>query len=1068
VYTCEGDLWIGDLTTRKAMRITRDVGTEMDARFSPDGTMIAYDGELDGVPEIYVMPTAGGAPKRLTYMNDFTRMVTWKDDHTIVFLAYLYPASAPTLFSIDVNGGEPVRLPLEFASTATFAPDGNRFVFSRYQRYSNAWFRYQGGLKNPVWTGNLKNLNFKQIYEGSGSCEFPTWLGDRVYFTTQENGSWYLDSVKLDGGGARHETPANPFELRYLHGDGKRLVYEHGLGIEVFDPATGKATPVQFEMVSDLLHTRPFMVPAETAVQSANIGPTGKRILVETRGQIVSLPVKEGDARVVLARDGVRFRLPGYSPDGKKIAYFSDETGEMQLCVCDADGTNQRQLTATSALSFRPEDRPRRAGAEESDRDGTLLPGEQLQRQIPRLAATPLARGDKHGRQLDRIVWAPDGKSIGYGTSEGEIHLVDLATGADKLVFKGEVFSFRAAEFEFSPDSKWLLINDLDLWVGMRFISLYDIAAAKLARVSTGLSEDMSPRFSKDGKYLAFLSRRNLALTGDGIQNHLDLVKDVKAYLLILTKDALSPLKPKDEEEGAAEAKDAAKEPFKLDLDGLYGRFVELPIPPAQYDHLEFAADRVLAHDPIEGEIRFYDLKTKKAGTLATAAPSMQLSDDGKHVLIAAGPNLRVIDATGENDTKVGFAGLQIRIDPKAEWKEMFWDAWRTIRDYFYVQNLHGADWPAIGAKYAAMLPSVRSRDELDLLLRWLQGELSISHSFLSNGDVRSLVKPARPSFLGADLEPGENGFYRIKHIYRGMDFEAADRSPLAEPGLNIKDGDYLIEVGSRPAKIGTSWREALLGRAGQQLTIKVNATASAAGARSVEIKPAASEQSMRRWDWVEQRRQYVDKASGGKLAYLHLQAMSTPDMADFIRQYFPQRNKQGLVVDVRFNTGGFVSDYIITILKQKGLAFWNARNTSVPWTRQSDFFPGPMVCLENEFNYSDGEEFPYYFRAMKLGPVIGRRTRGGEVGSDPGWPLADGGRVSVPNYGMFSPESGWVIEGHGVEPDIDVLSDPNAWARGKDPQLDKAIEVLMEQMAKHPYKIPAFPPDPVKVKGGG
>ncbi|HTQ11219.1 MAG TPA: S41 family peptidase, partial [Fimbriimonadaceae bacterium] len=298
------------------------------------------------------------------------------------------------------------------------------------------------------------------------------------------------------------------------------------------------------------------------------------------------------------------------------------------------------------------------------------------------------------------------------------------------------------------------------------------------------------------------------------------------------------------------------------------------------------------------------------------------------------------------------------------------------------------------------------------------------------------------------------------------MDFDAADRSPLAEPGLGIKEGDYLIEVAGREAKVGTSWREALLGRAGQLVTIKVNSKPSETGARSVEIKPAASEVDMRFWDWIQNRKAYVDKASGGKLAYVYLRSMVESDMSDFIRQYYPQRDKEGLIMDVRFNTGGLISDHIITVLKQKGLAFWNQRNTTVPWTREGDFFPGPMVCLENEYNYSDGEEFPYYFKELKLGPVIGRRTRGGEVGSDPGWPLAVGGRVSVPNYGMFSPEKGWVIEGHGVDPDIDVLNDPNAWARGKDPQLDKAISVLLDEIQQHPYKIPTFPPPPVKVGG--
>jgi tricorn protease len=670
--------------------------------------------------------------------------------------------------------------------------------------------------------------------------------------------------------------------------------------------------------------------------------------------------------------------------------------------------------------------------------------------------------------QIDRIQWAPDSKSLAYTNNLGEIRLVDLQTGAETLAYKGAVISWQSADFDFSPDSKWLAIDDLDLWTGYRQIQLYDIAARKLQPLGTRQVDDFSPRFSADGKYLAFLSRRNLALTFDPIQNHMDLGKDVKAYVLTLRTDVPSPLRPKLEEEGAEPAKEEPKTPFRIDVDGLYSRFVELPIAPGSYDRLEFAGDRVLVRDQRESNLSFYDLKAKKAGVLTAGVPYFSVSADGKHVLVAAGSAVRTLDATGENDTKVNFAGLQLRIDPKAEWREMYWDAWRHIRDYFYVANMHGADWDAIGKKYAAFLPSVRSRDELDQLIRWLQAELAISHSFIGAGDVRSLVRPARPSFLGADLEPAENGYYKIAKIFRGMDFDAGERSPLAEPGVDVHEGDYLIEVAGRPAKVGTPWREALLGRAGQLVTIKVNSTPSEAGARTVEIKPAANETRMRWWDWVESKKSYIDKASGGKIGYVYLRAMVVDDMSDFIRQYYAQRGKEALIVDTRFNTGGNISDYIITVLSKPGMAFWNQRNTDIPWTRQGDFFQGPKVCLENEFNYSCGEEFPYYFKAMKIGPVIGRRTRGGEVGSDPAWPLADGGTVNVPNYGMFTPKDGWIIEGHGVDPDIEVQNDPNEWAKGRDPQLDRAIQYLLDELKKNPVKRPTFPPDPVRVKGGG
>ena len=1017
VYTCEGDLWIGDLTTRKASRLTRDVGTEIDARFSPDGTMVAYSGELEGIRELYVMPVAGGAPKRLTYLNEFADMVDWRDSDTLLFRARNYPsATAPTLFTVDVSGGEPQRLPLEFASWGSFGPD-DRLVFNRFQRFTNAWFRYQGGLKNPLWIADLKSLKFIKIHEGQGSCEFPVWSNGRVYFTTYEGGEFSIGSVKPDGGDARRETEASDFELRYLQSDGKRLVYEHGRGIDVLDPAVGKPVPVAFDMASDYLHTRPFMVPAETGVLFASVGPTGKRVLVETRGQIISLPVKDGDARVALAKDGVRFRNPVFSPDGKKMAFFSDETGEQQLVVSDADGQNPKQLT----------------------------------------------NGNR--RQLRRIHWAPDSKSIAYTTNDRYIRLIDL-NGAEKSVFRGGNWNWDAADLSFSPDSKWLAIGDIDLWTGVTTLSIYDIAAAKLHRIGTGQVDDFSARFSPDGKCLAFLSRRNLALRFDAIQNHIDLNSDVKAYVLTLAKDTPSPLLPKETDEGSEEAKEEPKKPFQLDLEGLYSRFVELPIAPSNFSQLEWAGDRVVVRDGTSNELRYFDLKTRKGGLLAAGVPSFEVSADGKKVLIGAGSTLRVVDATGENDTRVDYAGLQLRIDPKAEWKQIYWDAWRLTRDYFYVANMHGADWDAIGKKYAAYLPSVRSRDELDQLIRWLQAELAISHSFLATGDVRSLVRPARPSFLGADLEPTENGYYKIKKIFRGMDFAANERSPLAEPGINVSEGDYLIEVAGRPARAGSPWREALLGRAGQLVALKVNNVPSETGARTIKVKPVPNETRMRWWDWVEGRKRYVDQASGGKLAYVYLRAMVLDDMSDFIRQYYPQRGKQGLIIDTRFNTGGNVSDQIITVLKQNGMAFWNQRNADTPWTRQGDFFPGPMACLQNEFNYSDGEEFPFYFRAMKLGPVIGRRTRGGEVGSDPGWPLVDGGVINVPNYGMFT-EKGWEIEGRGVEPDIDVLSDPNAWARGKDSQLDRAIAEVLEQIRKNPYKRPVQPTDPVYIKPG-
>lgn len=1021
-FTCEGDIWVGSLKTKEAVRLTRAPGREYAAHFSPDGSHIAYTADYDGIRDVYVIPVTGGEPQRVTFHNDYAEMMDWTPDgKRLIFRARSIPASY-AMYSVPVGGGYAEKLPLEFAQNLSLGPDSNHFVFNRFNRASAAWFRYEGGRKNDLWIGGLADKSFKKIYESKLSAEYPVWTERGICFSTDDGAQFSLNVVNADGSGLKRLYGPSNMEIRNVGTDGKQLIYEKGLGLQVTNLASGASKPVEFDLSSDLMHTMPYLAPPDANVLAVNLGPTGKRVLVESRGQVLSIPAQEGDARVVLAKDGVRFRQPTFSPDGKKIAYFSDETREQQLYIADADGSNSRQITT----------------------DGN--------------------------RQLRRIRWSPDGKRIVLTDSENRARLIDLATNTAELFANGVGWDNLA--FDFSPDSKWIVYEIPDAFLGFTRIGLYEIATHKKTVLGDGMTNDFYPSFSKDGKWLVFLSQRNIAPQWDAVLNEMGVQKAVKAYAMALTSDLKSPLLPGDDEEGAeappAEKKEPA--PFKIDLDGLYDRQFEIPAPPGAYTAIAMVGDRVLLL--AENSLTFYDIKAKSGGTISDSVSAFQVSQDGKKILLDSGATSRIADI-GAKDLaptagRISFGGIQLRIDPKSEWEEMFWDGWRLIRDYFYVKNLHGNDWKAIGDKYAKLLPSIRSRDELEQLHRWLLSELTVSHAFYGGGDTRNLQRPAVPAYLGIDVEPDPSGFYKITNIMTGDGFSDAVRSPLAAPGLGVKAGMYLIAVAGAPAKVGTQFLQALVGRAGQVVQVRVNDKPTDAGAKTVLIKPLASETELRYREWVKRNREYVSKATNGKVGYIHMRAMGPGDMADFIKQYFPQRGKDAIIVDVRFNSGGSISNNVNAILSRKLTAFFNQRANSIPWTRQGDFYPGHLCCLINEFNYSCGEEFPHQFRDLKLGPLIGRRTSGAEVGSDPGWPLADGASLNIPNYGAWTPQDGWVIEGPGVSPDIDVESDPNAFAQGHDAQLDRAISTMLEEIRKSPVVHPTQPPDPIKVRPPG
>lgn len=1016
-FTNEGDIWVGNWRTGDAKRLTADAGYERDPSFSPDGKWITYSAEYDGTRQAFIIPSMGGVPKKLTSLDGVRTVTGWTQDGKSVVVRLTGFPTNYRYVTVPVAGGLPKELPLEFASHVSMGGAVGDFAFTRFNRWNMAWFNYIGGMANQIWL--RKAGSFKELTNLPGTSEYPIWLKDRIYFANEQKAKFSLMSVSVAGGKPRVEIEASPLEIRELSTDGEKLVFEKGTEVVVYDPASKSQKPLEIAIASDLIHMQRHQVASDKVIGNVSVTPTGKRVLVESRGQILSLPVGEGEAKVWQAKSGVRYRTPSMSPDAKLIAYFSDEAREMNLYVANADGTGERQITH-----------------------------------------------EKNG-QLVYYVWSPDSKSILLYDSKMRIRLLDIAAGTEKLIRTANM-AWAMPQSSFSPDSRYIATTAISGPTMFGQVELYDTKTDKTEIVSDKLTSDAAAEFSRDGNYLILLSSRNLLPEWDMILNQLNTSNPVIALLVPLRSDVPNPLAPKDgsesvrtEEKNADEKKPDEKKPDAekpgIEFDGFMDRRIELPIPPGKWRQISMFEGKVIAAD---GEkISTLDLATKAITDLASKS-GFSVSADAKKLLVAEGPKIRVIDIESGAPKAVSFGGLRLTVEPEKEWENIFWDAWRNLRDYFYVANMHGVDWKAIGDRYAKFLPNVHAREDLDELIRWMQAELGSSHQYNETGDRGDIKTRLVSGGLGIDIAEDPSGFYKITKLIRGDRFRTADRSPLLNANPKVTEGMFLIEVAGIPATVGSDPFENLLGRAGQVVTVKVNSKPTKEGALTILVKPVESEVRMRKLEWAEQNRKYVAEKSNGRIGYIYVGSMVEIDMRDFIVQFFAQRDKEAIVFDDRFNSGGNVQEAINRILSSRLSGFFNMRDSKLPWSRQQDFFNGPMACLINEFDISCGEEFPHRFRDLKLGPLIGRRTMGGEVGSDPGWSLIDGGNLFVPNYGFWTPGKGWEIEGRGVEPDIDVPSDPTAFAEGRDPQLDKAIEVLLKKLPAMKPPLPQQPKD--------
>lgn len=1043
-FVYAGDVWIADPGGRFPRRLTAQKGRKLHPMFSPDGNWIAFSGNYDGNLSVYVISIEGGSPRRLTYhpAEDFVR--GWTPDGTrIVFSSTRESITtrARRLYTVPMEGGLTTSLPMPMAERAAFSPDGRRIAYTPYYEAFWSWKRYRGGMTVPIWVLDLDSHEHVEIPHENASDTFPCWVGDAIYFLSDRAGTMNLFRYDLATRAVKQQTFHEDFDARSLTSGAGRLAYEQGGRLHLFEPGTAATTTLSIAIAADLPETRPRYVKAAPSIEHCGLSPSGTRAVFEARGEILTVPAAKGDVRNLTGTPGVCERDPAWSPDGQSIAYFSDASGEYALVVSDQKGLEKRSYTLGTPSFFH----------------------------------TP--------------VWSPDSKRIAYTDKALNLAYITLETGAIVHV-DADTYDHpdRSLDPSWSPDSRWLVYTRR-LANHLRAVFLFELDSGRRYQVSDGMSDAISARFSTDGRYLYFAASVNFGLnTGWLDMSSYERPVNRNLYVAVLRKDDPSPLAPESDEEiipdEPATASDGApagdseagatgpSEPVRIDLEGLDQRIVALPVPPGDYHRLQVAEGRLFylksaAERWIDPEgapnanvLNAYELKTRKSDVFVDKVRDYWVSADGKKLLYQAGdpPVYAIVDARTPpkpEDGKLNLDSADVLVDPRAEWQQIFQEAFRIHRDYFYDPELHGLDWEATCRKYRPLLAHVGHRDDLNDLLNELSGELVVGHVFIREGDVPA-PEPVSAGLLGADYEVVD-GYYRIRRIYSGLNWHPELRAPLTEPGVNVREGEYLLGVNGKPLRSPTSIYQLFEKTADRITDIQVSPTPDQADARSVMVRPIADEIPLRHWSWVEQNRAYVNERSAGRVAYIYMADTGLHGYEAFNRYYFSQLDRQALVLDERFNGGGSVADYVVDLLNRPVLSYWATREGR-PFTSPNASIFGPKVMIVNELSGSGGDALPLFFRRRGLGTIVGKRTWGGLIGIYDYPKLMDGGQLTSPRLAIYSPAGEWEVENEGVAPDVEVEMTPKLVIDGHDPQLERAVEIVLAELAASP---PAASPRP-------
>jgi tricorn protease len=1054
-FVYAGDLWTARFDGSDVRRLTTADGDESNPVFSPDGKWIAFAGNYDGNVDAYLIPAAGGEPRRLTWHpgNDVPQAFT-PDGSKLLFTSNRADFSGryTQLYTVPLGGGPETRLPIPNAAQAVYSPEGNSIAYNPIGRAFDQWKGYRGGRVSQLWIIDTRSWEIEKIPQPAGRSNDvdPMWLTPEVvWFRSDREGEFNLYKYDRRTRAVTRVTTHSDFPVQAASAGGGRIAYEQAGWLWMLDPASNQSKRLPIGVAADLREPRLRWVKGQDFVRNASLSPSGARVAFEMRGEIITLPAEKGDARNLTNTPGAHEREPAWSPDGRSVAYVSDQGGEYRLHIAPQDGKGEHKVIEAHDAGF-----------------------------------------------IFGLEWSPDGKRIAYRDNSQTIYVLEVANGVCRRVAANRIYTPLIGEtYAWSPDSRWLAYT-VQTQPLVSELFLYDAEQDKSTSVTDGLSEVTQPVFERNGKYLYVLASTDAGPALDWFAlSNAGLTRTRAIYAIALTKDAPNPFAKESDEEKLAPAKPDSAKPIGLpssapgpvvtsgsgpaarspgsgpaiDFAGIAQRIVAFPVPPAELEQLALGeANQVfyLRRTDGKGVIHRYDITKRKDDVVVAEANDFELTRDGKKILYRTqGSNafLQPVSTLKPGEGRLNLAAVDIQIDPRAEWAQMFDEAWRINRDYFYATNYHGVDWPAQRSKYAQFIPQAATRGDVDRIIRWMLSELRVGHSYQGPGPRLSQPTRVGVGLLGADYEV-VNGRYRFARIYGGLNWNPTLRAPLTEPGVDVRVGDYLLAVNGVTLRPPTNVYAPFENTVGKGIELTVGPNPDSAGSRTVTVVPVANEGALRNRAWIEGNLRKVDSATGGRVAYVYVPNTGGAGYESFKRYFYPQAHKDAIIVDERFNGGGSLADYYIDILQRPALSWWAMRYGEDLKTPTASI-QGPKTLLIDETAGSGGDYFPWMFRKLKLGPLIGQRTWGGLVGIL-GFPvLMDGGSVTAPNLAIWTPEGGYIVENEGVAPDLPVEQTPKEVIAGHDPQLERAIAWVTEELKKNPPSRPKRPPFPDKLK---
>ena len=1047
IFTYAGDLYTADEVGGIARKLTNHDGFEMFAKFSPDGSEIAFTGQYDGNTEIFSIPANGGIPNRLTYTatlgrddisdrmgpNNIVMGWTPKGDE-IVYRSrkQTFNSFVGQLFKVNTNGGLSSELPLPTGGFCSYNEDGSKLAYNRVFREFRTWKYYKGGMADDVWIYDFKTKSTQNITNNVAQDIFPMWYKDEVYFISDRDRTMNMFSYNLITKETKKVTDFTEYDIKFPSIGKDKIIFENGGYLYVFDIKTQTNKKLSITIKDDFTYGRDELVDASKNKRGSDISPNGERVVISARGDIFSLPAKHGITRNLTQSSGAHDRDVTWSPDGKNIAFVSDMNNEYEIYIMKQDGSEKPIQITKNADTYKYE-----------------------------------------------ILWSPDSKKILWGDKKMRLQYVDIDSKKVTTIITSPLWEIR--DFSWSSDSKWVTFSK-PAKNQMSKICIYELASQKTTEITDEWYSSSNPTFSSDGKYLFFASARNFHPTYSRTEWNHSYSDMSEIFFVTLAKETKSPFAPKNDEvvikkekeekKGKDEKKDKEKsKDIVVDVDGISNRIVSLGLKTGNYWNIQAIGNKVYYNNYSSKKgksyFKLFNLEDKKETELGEQI-GYTISANNKKMLISKRGKQYIIKLPSSKITlkdPISTSEMKVMVNKAEEWKQIYDESWRQMRDFFYDPGMHGTDWEKMHDKYAVLLPYVKHRADLNYLIGELIGELSVGHAYISGGD-RPLPERIKTGLLGAKLSKHSSGYFKIDEIIEGANWSKKLKSPLTELGVDASNGDYIIEINGVSTKGMNNIYQALVGKAGQQVEIKINSKPEETDAHTSIIVPIADESALYYYSWVQENIKKVSDATDGKVGYIHIPDMGPDGLNEFVKHFYPQLDKKALIIDDRGNGGGNVSPMIIERLKREITRANMARNVSIPGQTPRQMLVGPKVLLINNYSASDGDLFPYSFKKHKMGKVIGVRSWGGVVGIRGSLPFIDGADLRKPEFASYSSEdSSWIIEGYGVDPDIVVDNDPAKEYAGIDEQLNKAIEVILEELKNFDKEVPSIPPFPNKSK---